>query len=73
MCMKNKPTEPVASPARLDLLAARKAKNLTQQDLAQVVGCGIATIQNCERKGKLPRGRALRRSFIAALGLSELA
>jgi DNA-binding transcriptional regulator YiaG len=37
----------------------RVALQMTQQQLADEIGCGIATVQRCEATGTLPNSRAV--------------
>lgn len=45
--------------------AVRSALGLTQEEMAREIKCSWATIRNCERDAKLPRGEALRANFNA--------
>lgn len=48
-------------PRRDRLIAARVEKGLTQEELAQLVGCSVFSIGKYERGERHPRGPMLRR------------
>lgn len=50
---------------------ARIAAGLKWRALAAAAQVSTGTISTCERTGKYPRQRAIRASYLAALGLSE--
>lgn len=52
-----------------DPKTARERRALTQEALAHKVGCSVATVVRCERLGRYPAVRAIRRSYLRALGL----
>lgn len=54
-----------------DPKTARERQRLTQEALAHKAGCSVATVVRCERLGRFPTVRAIRRAYLRACALSE--
>lgn len=53
--------------------AAREAAGLTQAQLAERIGSTAPSVCRWEKRGKYPQHPAIRRAYLAALGLAESA
>lgn len=60
-----------SEPKKTDPKKARLKAGLTPEALAAKVPCGVATVFRCEAGRRWPRHTALRRAYLAALGLSD--
>jgi DNA-binding transcriptional regulator YiaG len=49
---------------------AREAAGLSREELAARAGCSYGTVRDCEANGRWPRNIAMRRAYLAALGLA---